>query len=252
MAGTDAAVRVEAAPAPAERIRLSIIVATTGRPTLAAALASATRQMLPGDELILVFDDSGDAGDTPRNRVLDSANGTHIMFLDDDDELRPDALATVRRFAAAHPGRIGLFRLDLGVWGVAPVVKDLLSSATAMYVIPNVEGGVGRFGRVPGAKEGRLGDYKFIVETVALQGDPVFCDEVIQDIRPERRRLRRLRHRLKLRTRLKRALGMHAPDPVPSRPSYPDAEGWAEETLRRAGRQVPASAAKAGADAAWV
>jgi glycosyltransferase involved in cell wall biosynthesis len=228
-------------------IRLSIIVATTGRPTLAAALASATGQMRPGDELILVFDDSGDAGDTPRNRVLDSASGTHIMFLDDDDELRPHALATVRRFAAAHPGRIGMFRLDLGMWGIAPVVKDLLSSATAMYVIPNVKGKIGRFGRVPGAKEGRLGDYKFIVETVALQGDPVFCDEVIQDIRPERRRLKRLRYRLSLRRRLQRALGMHAPDPVPSRPSYPDAERWAEEMLRSAGRQVPPSAAKASA-----
>lgn len=226
--------------------RLSIVVASTGRPTLAAALASATSQMRPGDELILIFDDSGDAGDTPRNRVLDSATGTHIMFLDDDDELRLGALDVVRDFAVRNPGRIGIFRLDLGMWGVGPVVRDLLSSATAMYVIPNVKGKLGRFGRVPGAKAGRLGDYKFIVETVALQGDPVWCDEIIQDIRPVRRPLQRLRHRLKLRTRLKRSVGLHAPDPTPSRPSYPDAERWADEILRSAGRSVPASPATAG------
>jgi len=222
-------------------VRLSIIVASTGRPTLADALASATSQMRPGDELILVFDDSGDAGDTPRNRVLDAAGGTHIMFLDDDDELRPGALDTIREFAARNPGRIGIFRMNMGPWGDVPRGRDLLSSATAMYVVPNLEGKLGRFGRVPGAKTGRLGDYKFIVETVSMQGDPIWCDDVIQNIRPERRRLRRLRYRLKLRTRVKRALGVHAPEPVPARPSYPAAEEWAREELRRAGRSVPES-----------
>jgi len=224
-------------------IRLSIIVASTGRSTLAAALASATSQMRPGDELILVFDDSGDAGDTPRNRVLASANGTHLMFLDDDDEFRPGALDIVRRFALEHPGRIGIFRLDFGMWGVGPKSRDLLSSATAMYVIPNVEGKLGRFGRVAGAKPGRLGDYRFIVETVALQGDPVWRDEIIQDIRPERRTLRRVRYRLKLRRRLQRAVGIEAPDPVAAVPSYPEAERWAVGELQRAGRVVPASIA---------
>jgi glycosyltransferase involved in cell wall biosynthesis len=224
-----------------QRARLSIIVASTGRPTLRFALESATSQMLPGDELILVYDDSGDAGDTPRNRVLESATGTHLVFLDDDDEFRPGALDTVRSFAAEQPGRIGIFRLDFGLWGVGPRHQDLLSSATAMYVIPNQKGKLGRFGRVPGAKPGRLGDYRFIVETVALQGDPIWRDEIIQDIRPERRLRRRIRYRLKLRTRFKRAVGMHAPDPVAALPAYPEAEEWAREQLRQAGRRVAAS-----------
>src|SRR5437868_2869658 len=72
-------------------VQLTIIIATTGRPTLPAAVQSATSQMIPGDELIIVFDNSGDAGDTPRNRVLDAAHGTHIAFLDDDDEYMPGA-----------------------------------------------------------------------------------------------------------------------------------------------------------------
>src|SRR5581483_9412493 len=66
------------------------------------ALASATRQMVPGDELVVVFDDSGDAGDTPRNRVLGSLRGTHVTFLDDDDVYRPGALEAIRRFARAN------------------------------------------------------------------------------------------------------------------------------------------------------
>src|SRR5438067_3767619 len=79
-----------------DAIALSIVVATAGRDTLGASVESATSQMRAGDELLIVFDDSGDAGDTPRNRVLGSLRGTHIMFLDDDDELVPGALDLVR------------------------------------------------------------------------------------------------------------------------------------------------------------
>lgn len=211
-------------------VRLSIIVASAGRPSLRHALESATKQMLPGDELIIVFDDSGDAGDTPRNRVLDSAGGTHITFLDDDDVYMDDALAAIRTFARENPRRIGIFRARFGLWGAAwrPGEQTLLKTATAMYVVPNVSGSVGRFGRVPGAPPGRLGDYKFIVETVALQGDPVWCEQVIQDIRPERNRLKRLRYRLMLRTRIKRKLGRRAGPVLPTR-EYPAAERWALE-----------------------
>jgi len=218
-------------------VRLSIVIATSGRATLGLAIASATSQMLPGDELVVVFDDSGDAGDTPRNRVLGSVTGTHITFLDDDDEYRPGALDAIRRFARAHPGRVGIFRIDLGMWGLAwvPEHQRLIATATAMYVVPNIRGRIGRFGRSPGAKTGRLGDFKFIVETVALQGDPVWCDDVIQNIRPIRRPLVRLRHRLALRTRLR-----HGLRPLPTLggavPAYPEAEAWAEmrrEEIRR-------------------
>src|SRR5437588_12629829 len=113
-------------------VALSIVIATTGRPTLDAAIRSATSQMVPRDELLIVFDDSGDAGDTPRNRVIKSLHGTHIAFLDDDDEYRPGALDAMRRFARDHPGRIGIFRIDMGMWGVAWGERDLMSSGTAM------------------------------------------------------------------------------------------------------------------------
>jgi len=211
-------------------VRLTIILATTGRATLDAAIRSATSQMVPGDELILVFDDSGDAGDTPRNRVLDGAHGTHIAFLDDDDEYLPGALEAFRRFARSNPGRIGLFRIKYGLYGTpwTEERKELIATATAMYLIPNAPGKVGRFGRSPGAPPGRLGDYAFIVETVAMQGEPIWCTDVVQQIRPERRLLRRLRYGLRLRTRLLNALGRPPRVAAPADPTYPDAEQWGE------------------------
>src|SRR5207237_1016431 len=103
-----------------------------GRRTLDAAIRSATSQMMAGDELLIVFDDSGDAGDTPRNRVMGSLHGTHITFLDDDDEFRAGALDVIRRFARENPGRVGIFRLDMGMRGIAWSERDVLASATGV------------------------------------------------------------------------------------------------------------------------
>jgi hypothetical protein len=227
-----------------EAIALSIVVATAGRETLGASVESATSQMRVGDELLIVFDDSGDAGDTPRNRVLGSLRGTHIMFLDDDDELVPGALDLVRAFAREHPGRWGLFQLDLGPAGVVwkRTAMHLMAAATAMCVVPNAPDRLGRFGRVPGAPPGRLGDYPFLVETAARLGPPVWCEEVIQALRPEKNRFKLVRYRLKLGTRVRGMLGREESDPAPPR-SYPEAEAWAAERTRelrsRLGPEAP-------------
>ena len=53
-----------------------------------------------------------------------------------------------------------------------------------MYVVPNTPGKLGRWER-----HGRIaGDYVFIEETVRLQGEPVFVEEVTVLMRPERNR----------------------------------------------------------------
>ncbi|WP_300454007.1 glycosyltransferase family A protein [Accumulibacter sp.] len=43
-----------------------------------------------------------------RNRGIRLARGSHVLLLDADDELLPDALATLRRLVAAHP-EAGMF-----------------------------------------------------------------------------------------------------------------------------------------------
>jgi hypothetical protein len=219
--------------------------------------------MVSGDELLVVFDTSGDWGITPRNRGIEAASGTHITFLDDDDVYLPGALDALRDFAREHPKRIGIFQMNRGLYGVVGTGSDptLQGIASGMLLVPNIKGHVGRFGPVPGTPDDgrrladypeyqeasvtavgpraeRLGDYRFIVETVALQSDPIWRSVVIQDVRPEKRALKRLRYRLKLRTRIKRAAGLKAPDPVGPRPFYPEAAAWAEAHIRAARESV--------------
>ena len=93
----------------------TIIVGTAGRKTLRRTLKSITPQLEPGDELFVLRDDSGDAGDTPRNQTMYRAAGSHLLFMDDDDVYVPDALANMRRFADENPGRIGIFRIQYTV-----------------------------------------------------------------------------------------------------------------------------------------
>jgi glycosyltransferase involved in cell wall biosynthesis len=191
-------------------VTFSIIVPTSGRPTLRHAFESIASQFEPGDEVIVVYDRSDDWGDAARNGAIARAKGTHLVFMDDDDEFLPGALDTMRRFARQHPDRVGIFCQRRVLYGHAGAVRtvtgsradDLYRTASPMYCVPNKPGQVGRF-RAP-AENGRKGDVGFIRETVELQGEPVWRDEVTYVVRPERSRWRRLRYRLALRTRLRR------------------------------------------------
>lgn len=217
-------------------VTVTIILPTKGRRTLRNAIDSAISQMRPGDELYVTFDASGDCGDGVRNRMVAAAHGTLLTFLDDDDEYRPGALDAIRRFGEEHPGRIGIFRISNDIYGPYWVEEDpdYYGTANAMLVVPNVPGRLGTWEAPPWAKPGRSGDYKFLTETIALQGQPpIWRTEVIQDISPEKNRLKRLRYRLRLGTRLKRALGRPTPEVEVPRRRPPDAPAWAAENARR-------------------
>ena len=206
----------------------SVIVPTCGRPTLVHALESIASQLEPGDELLVVHDRSGDWGDTARNSAMARAKGTHLAFMDDDDEFLPGALGVMRRFARDHPGRIGIFRQRRVVYGYEGAIRTVRESeaeggldhtATPMYCVPNVPGRLGAFRAIPGDPRGK-GDVVFITETVRLQGDPIWRDEVTYLVQPERSRRRRLRYRLALRARLRRlGLGAATARDHPSRAS---------------------------------
>src|ERR671936_1149553 len=107
-------------------VTLSILLAAGGRATIHRTLKSIVPQLEPGDEVMIIRDDSGDAGDTPRNDPMPRARGTHLLFMDDDDVYVPGALARIRRFADENPGRIGIFKLEYVVrtrrW-VDPVLR---------------------------------------------------------------------------------------------------------------------------------
>ena len=201
------------------QVTFSVIVPTAGRPAQAYALESIASQLEPGDEVFVIRDDSGDWGHSARDDAIERATGTHLVFMDDDDEFLPGALATMRRFAEDNEGRIGIFRERRVLYGHGGEIRrvaemwrdqDLAQTQTSMYCVPNVPGKLGRFhGRTDDV---RRGDVAFIRETVALQGEPVWRDECTIVVKPERSRLRRLRYRIALRTRLRRLLarGPHA------------------------------------------
>jgi hypothetical protein len=65
--------------------------------------------MRGGDELLLVFDNSGDWGISPCNPGTGAKSGTHISFLDADDVYLPVAFDATRVFALENPDHIGIF-----------------------------------------------------------------------------------------------------------------------------------------------
>ena len=196
-------------------VHFSVIVPTAGRATLLGTLESIVGQLEPGDEVIVQRDGAGDWGHSARNDAMARAKGTHLLFQDDDDQYANGAIAEMRRFAREQPDRIGIFRmryLDGRLLWADPELR-YKNVGTPTFLIPNVPGKLGRW-----ESDGkRDGDYVFIEETVALQGDPVFCDHVVTYVRTDRRPARRqvqrvlealsrLRYRAAPRTRLRRKL----------------------------------------------
>ena len=190
------------------QVTFTVVVPSVGRESLQHTLRSIAVQLEPGDEVIVVCNDRRDLGTWARNSAMDRANGTHLLFLDDDDEYVVGAFAEMRRFAAEQPGTIGIFREKLLDGSLFWRTPELLEGnvGSALFVVPNDPE---RLGRWTGS-EGN--DWNFIRDTAALQGPPVFCDAVVALQRPRgafTSPWARLRFRLRLGSRL-RALGLRS------------------------------------------
>jgi hypothetical protein len=194
-------------PAPlAENVqlpRLSVIVATTGRDTLPATLASIKSQrLIEGDEVLLVHDGKAgtatvaawDHAGLPGQMVVLSAGphrdwgaaartagqsmgkGTHLLWQDDDDWYLPGAFDVIRREIVTAPEEILVFRLVYPdgrvLWKDPAIVWKNVS--TQMYVVPRTAR-LGQWGPQ------YWGDFEFLQSTVnANPGRPVcFVDTPI-------------------------------------------------------------------------
>lgn len=187
----------------------TVIVPTAGRPTLSDALASAASQLRPGDEIIAICNRDLDLGAKARNNAMARAQGTHLLFLDDDDEYLPGALDKFRRFAAENPGRIGIFRerlVDGSLhWGVPEFRIGNLG--TVLFVVPNIPEKLGVWDHYNG--DWAPTDWVFVSATAERMGEPIFVDEVVALQRPRgpfATPLDRLRFRLKLGSRVRAVL----------------------------------------------
>lgn len=189
---------------------ISLMIPTVSRPTLVRCLQSVrVQRFLPGDEVILMGDGpndvakelfaqfrlpgyyrqatdrpTGDWGHTPRNVMMPHATGTHIMALDDDDELTAGALWAVREALFRDPTRPHLFKMNTAdngdVWKSREV--KVANVGTPMFVIPTA-----------GPRSAYLsyygGDHAFIRDTLSAYpaGSLVWDETVICRVRPHAR-----------------------------------------------------------------
>jgi hypothetical protein len=200
-----------------ERVTFTVIVPTRGRSTLSSSLASITDQLEPGDEAIVRCSRDEDFGNGARRSMIGRAKGTHLLFMDDDDQFAIGALATMRRFASENPGRIGIFRmryLDGRVLWSEPVLRQR-NLGSPMLCVPNIPEKL-----APWASDDypRVADFRFVEGTVERMGEPIFREEIVAHIRSDRRPagralkrittpLQDLRFRIAPATRARRVLG---------------------------------------------
>jgi glycosyltransferase involved in cell wall biosynthesis len=184
-------------------VKLSIVIPTLGRPSLAATLASCA----DADEIVVVLDTSrggalpcklppnsvfaeGDFGVTGghagRAHGISLATGTHLAFFDDDDVYTPGAMDLMRYAACDRPV---IFRMDHYTHGVLWRDREVRfgNVSTQMYLVPNDPARLGTWEpHAPGLREPG-GDYTFIKGCVEKMGEPVWREEITSILRPHDR-----------------------------------------------------------------
>lgn len=182
-------------------MKLSVSVATVGRPTLEATLQSVTSQLLPGDEVLVIgaTDDirqraeamgcrflycpaGNDWGASERNATLPSATGDYIAFLDDDDVWTGGARVAIEAAMQQHAGRPLIFRMQYAEHGLLLWARQeaaMGNVGTPMMVMSNDPAKLGTFGTFYG------GDFHFLQTSKwDLQRDLVWVPHIIARIRP--------------------------------------------------------------------
>lgn len=157
-------------------VRISVIIPTVGRPTLAAAIESCEG----ADELVVMPNLDGDLGYKARNEGMAKAVGTHLAFLDDDDVFLPGAIDAMRAHAADRPVIFKMTHPQLGVFWREPVLR-YANVGTPMILVPNDPA---RLGVWSPHEDGRGGDFAFLLDCVAEMGDPIWREELICQVRP--------------------------------------------------------------------
>lgn len=167
--------------------RLSLLIVTVGRPTLARTLESLSDQAwVPGDEVLVASDDAHDEvgrivsassdqgplrhlqvpggpyrdwGHTPRNLMMTECKADYLMHLDDDDLLCPHAIANIRAKliadAVIHLFRFVRYQTGVLTWPEENVI-ELGHVGTPNIVHPNIPETFGEWGQT------HEGDFDFI------------------------------------------------------------------------------------------
>jgi GT2 family glycosyltransferase len=190
-------------PRVASEPTFTVVVPTCGRPTLRRTLESLVLQLRDEDEAIVVADGvqpvareicadfprprwryvehgpTGDSGNSQREAGIEIGRGDYLCFMDDDDAYLDGAFATLRAAVTDTPGRPMLFRMDnygTLLWRAPELIYG--NVGTPMLVAPFDRERLGRW---------NADDFQFIEQTLALQGDPVWREDVVAVVRPHSR-----------------------------------------------------------------
>lgn len=144
----------------------------------------------------------GNYGDRSLDRCQAKAEGDIILFCDDDDVYTEGALDRIRAWAAANPGKIGIFRRRFNSGEKQWRHPELYAGNVQRMCIalPNVQG------KLP-TWTGYETEISIPQQAAALQSAAIeFVDDVIGLARPfEAGVLGRLRYKVRLRTRIQEA-----------------------------------------------
>lgn len=155
---------------------LSVIVASSGRPTLQRTLDSIRPQLHSEDELLLDVNTDAPWGHRARNRQMAVAKGDFLLFMDDDDTYVSGAFDAIRSKVTRSAMHLFKMRYHDGteLWRDREVRCGNVS--TQMVVVPN-RAPLGTWTDV------YEGDFYFISQT-AEHWPVVWHGDVIALIRP--------------------------------------------------------------------
>jgi len=202
-------------------VRLSIVVPTLNRPTLAATLASfGPAGLTSSDEVIVVWGDGSDPseavarsrvpcsvrvlhakadrpdyGNTQKTAGMRASKGTHVCFMDDDDVYNVDGCSRIRAALSLDRTLPHLFRISLpkghdGNRGIVWRDKKVryTNVSTLGIVVPNDPRLPSWPVRKPNGNLTRWGntgnDAEFALECEKIWGKFVFRDELVATARP--------------------------------------------------------------------
>jgi len=179
-----------------QRTTLSVIIPTCGRETLRRTLVSIINAGLTDNDEIVVVGDGpqprarnicsefrcvyGEYGPTKcygnaqREAAIKMANKSHLMFIDDDDELNDNAISIIKIHVLNNPQKLHLYCMRHRNFGILWKEKRIrhCNVSTQMFVVPNVKSLIGHW------KDKYEGDFLFIQET-AKNFEIVWRPEII-------------------------------------------------------------------------
>jgi hypothetical protein len=184
-------------------VKLSVVIPTLGRATLADTLESCA----DADEIVVVLDTArggrmpcalpdnavfaeGDFGVTGghagRAYGATLATGTHLAFMDDDDVYTDGAICLMRDAACDRPVIFKMAHYQHGILWREPEVR-FGNVSTQMFMVPNDPSKFGVWDpHMPGLPQPG-GDYTFLKGCCERMGAPVWRDELVAVLRPSER-----------------------------------------------------------------